>query len=59
VNVYFSAYRFLYEQVLKRKREEFSIPPRGRSRTRPKILSRDEVRKLLAVYWGRISAFGI
>ena len=31
VNVYFSAYRFLYEQVLKRPVREFSIPPRGRS----------------------------
>ena len=48
VNVYFSAYRFLYEQVLKRQAHEFSIPPRGRSRTRPKILSRAEVRALLA-----------
>ena len=47
VNVYFSAYRFLYEQVLKRKREEFSIPPRGRSGTRPGILSREEVLKLI------------
>jgi integrase/recombinase XerD len=47
VNVYFSAYRFLYEQVLKRPPREFSIPPRGRSHTRPKILSREEVRKLI------------
>ena len=47
INVYFSAYRFLYEQVLKRKPHEFSIPPRGRSRTRPKILSREEVRRLI------------
>jgi integrase/recombinase XerD len=31
VNVYFSAYRFLYEQVLKRSPREFSIPRRGRS----------------------------
>lgn len=47
VNVYFSAYRFLYEQVLKRKPHEFSIPPRGRSRTRPKILSREETQALI------------
>jgi len=47
VNVYFSALRFLYEQVLKRPASEFSIPPRGRSHTRPKILSREEVRCLL------------
>ena len=32
VNVYFSAYRFLYAQARKRKSHEFSIPPRGRSR---------------------------
>jgi len=47
VNVYFSAYRFLYEQVLKRKAHEFSIPPRGRSGTRPGILSREEVMHLI------------
>jgi site-specific recombinase XerD len=47
VNVYFSAYRFLYEQVLKRNPHEFSIPPRGRSGTRPGILSREEVLKLI------------
>ena len=47
VNVYFSACRFLYEQVLKRAAHEFSIPPRGRSQTRPKILSREEVQRLL------------
>lgn len=47
VNVYFSAYRFLYEQVLKRSSREFSIPPRGRSGTRPGILSREEVGRLL------------
>jgi len=48
VNVYFSAFRFLYEQVLKRKSHEFSIPPRGRSRTRPRILSRQEVATLIS-----------
>ena len=47
INVYFSAFRFLYEQVLKRRAHEFSIPPRGRSRTRPGILSREEVHKLI------------
>ena len=47
VNVYFSAYRFLYEQVLQRSPREFSIPPRGRSGTRPGILSREEVGRLL------------
>lgn len=47
VNVYFSAYRFLYEQVLKRSAHEFSIPPRGRSGTRPGILNRTEVERLI------------
>jgi site-specific recombinase XerD len=47
VNVYFSACRFLYEQVLKRPPHEFSIPPRGRSGTRPGVLSREEVERLI------------
>ena len=47
VNVYFSAYRFLYEEVLKRKAYEFSIPPRGRSGTRPGVLSREEVERMI------------
>jgi site-specific recombinase XerD len=47
INVYFSAYRFLYEQVLRRTRSEFSIPPRGRSGTRPGILSREEVQRII------------
>ena len=51
VNVYFSAYRFLYVQVLKRRAHEFSIPPRGRSQTRPRILAREEVKRLLAAPW--------
>ena len=48
VNVYFSAYRFLYEQVLQRSAKEFSIPPRGRSGKRPGVLSPEEVDRLLA-----------
>jgi len=47
VNVYFSAYRFLYEQVLKRTACEFSIPPRGRSGTRPGVLSQAEAIRLI------------
>jgi integrase/recombinase XerD len=47
INVYFSAYRFLYTQVLRRTALEFSIPPRGRSGKRPSILSREEVMKLI------------
>ena len=48
VNVYFSAYRFLYERVLKRSAREFSIPPRGRSGRRPGVLNREEVERLIA-----------
>ena len=48
INVYFSAYRFLYEQVLKRPAKEFSIPPRGRSGRRPGVLSPEEVARVLA-----------
>jgi len=47
INVYFSAYRFLYEQVLKRPAKEFSIPRRGRSRTRPGVLSHEETMRLI------------
>jgi len=47
VNVYFSAYRFLYEQVLKHPAHEFSIPRRGRSGTRPGVLSQAEVDRLI------------
>ncbi len=47
VNVYFSAYRFLYEQVLKWPEHEFSIPPRGRSGTRPGVLSLPEVERVI------------
>ena len=48
INVYFSAYRFLYEQVLKRDPKAFSIPPRGRSGKRPGVLSPEEVARLIA-----------
>ena len=47
VNVYFSAYRFLYEQVLNRPRKEFSIPRRGRSGKRPGVLSQAETKRLI------------
>jgi len=47
INVYFSAYRFLYEQVLKRPREEFCIPRRGRSGRRPGVLSPEEVARVV------------
>lgn len=48
VNVYFSAFRFLYGQVLKRPVCEFSIPQRGRSGRRPGVLSQEEVARVLA-----------
>ena len=47
VNVYFSAYRFVYQQVLKRAPHQFSIPPRGRSGKRPGVLSRGEVERVI------------
>jgi len=47
INVYFSAYRFLYEQVLKQSKRQFSIPPRGRSGKRPGVLSPMEVVRVL------------
>jgi len=48
INVYFSACRFLYEQVLKRPSRAFSIPRRGRSGKRPGVLNREEVKRLIA-----------
>jgi len=47
VNVYFQACRFLYEKVLKRDRLEFKLPRRSRPRTRPQILSPEEVLRLI------------
>jgi site-specific recombinase XerD len=47
VNVYCSAYRFLYEEVLHRSGREFTIPPRGRSGKRPGVLSRQEVARVI------------
>lgn len=48
VNVYCSAYRFLYEEVLQRSGREFMIPPRGRSGKRPGVLNRREVARVIA-----------
>jgi len=48
VNVYVSAYRFLYAQVLKRPVHQFRLPPRGRSGKRPGVLSPGDVQKLIA-----------
>ncbi len=47
INVYFSAYRLIYEQILNRPQKEFSIPRRGRSGKRPGVLSQEEVKKLI------------
>lgn len=47
INVYFSALRFVYGQILKRPANDFSIPPRGRSGKRPGVLSRQEVKRLI------------
>ena len=48
INVYFSAFRFLYEQVLGWPKRRFSIPRRGRSQKRPGILSPEEVNRLIS-----------
>jgi len=47
INVYFSACRFLYEQILKRPVKDFSIPRRSRTRRRPGVLSPQEVVRVL------------
>lgn len=46
-NVYFSAYRCFYHEVLRRKETEFFLPPRGRSRKRPFVPDRESVRRIL------------
>ena len=48
VNVRCAAYRAFFRNVLKWDRTQFDIPPRGRARTRPRILSREEVGRLIA-----------
>jgi site-specific recombinase XerD len=50
VNVHVSAFRCFYREVLKRRNDEFSLPPRGHSRTRPSILDHESVRQILAVH---------
>ena len=47
VNVRVSAYRCFFGEVLKRTTEEFSLPPRGRSKKRPLVLDRETVRRIL------------
>jgi len=47
MNVRVSALRLFYGEILKRPVAEFSLPPRGRSKKRPVVLSRDTVRRIL------------
>lgn len=47
INVYFSAFRFLYEQILNWPKKRFTIPRRSRSQKRPGILSREETMRLI------------
>lgn len=47
VNVRVSAFRCFYEELLKRPRSDFYLPPRGRSGKRPKVLDRESVRQIL------------
>jgi integrase/recombinase XerD len=50
VNVHVSAFRCFYRDVLKRHGDQFSLPPRGHSRTRPTILDHGSVRLILAAH---------
>ena len=47
INVYFSALRYFYRDVLGWDQMRFSIPPRGRTHQRPMLLSRSEVGRLM------------
>ncbi len=53
VNVHVSAFRCFYRDVLKRRQDQFSLPPRGHSRTRPSILDHESVRLILAAHNNR------
>ncbi len=46
-NVLFCGLKKYYQEFLGRKKPEFSIPPRTRSKKVPMLLSRDEVAKIL------------
>jgi integrase/recombinase XerD len=50
VNVYVSAFRCFYQDVLERKQDQFSLPPRGRGRIRPRVLDRETVRRILEAH---------
>ena len=47
LNVRVSAYRCFYQGVLKRSEVEFSLPKRGKAHTRPHVLDRASVQKIL------------
>lgn len=50
VNVHVCAFRCFYRDVLKRQTDQFYLPPRGHSRTRPVILDHESVRLILAAH---------
>jgi site-specific recombinase XerD len=50
VNVHACAFRCFYRDVLKRREDEFSLPPRGRARQRPTILDRASVAAIMAAH---------
>lgn len=50
VNVHVSAYRCFYGEMLKRPTAEFTLPPRGRAKKRPRVLDRETVRKILEAH---------
>jgi len=50
INVYFSAYRLLYEKILGWDKRRFSIPRRGRSGKLPGVLSQEEVKQLIRTH---------
>ena len=47
INVYVSAYKIFFHDLLQRPDSEFSLPRRGRARIRPHVLDRASVRKIL------------
>jgi integrase/recombinase XerD len=47
LNIRFAAYRSFYRNILKWDETRFTLPPRSRRRQRPRILSREEVGRLI------------
>jgi site-specific recombinase XerD len=50
VNVHVSAFSCFYREMLKRRGDAFSLPPRGRSEKAPTVLDRESVRLILAAH---------